>query len=262
MRLSVAALITLVLAAGPATAQTVAPGNFSPAGVGAQPAPTPWSTGSHSDGSLFQSVKGDFKNLFTNVDTAKTIGLASVGALVASKWDTRVTQTASAEWSKGVFGPGRIAGGFWVQAAAGAGTYFVGKAAGNNRIASLGNHLLRAQIVSQTVIQGAKFASNRSRPDASNNHSMPSGHTASAFAAASVIHEELGWKGGIPAYVFATYIGASRMEANRHYLSDVIMGAGIGLAVGHSVTMHVGSQKFALGVAPAQGGAAVMFTRR
>jgi membrane-associated phospholipid phosphatase len=107
------------------------------------------------------------------------------------------------------------------------------------------------------VIQATKFATGRSRPDGSNSQSLPSGHTASAFATAAVVHRELGWKAGIPAYAFAAWVGASRMEANKHYMSDVLLGAGVGIAAAHSVTLRVGQQKLALGVESTPGGAAV-----
>ena len=110
--------------------------------------------------------------------------------------------------------------------------------------------------------QAAKYAVGRNRPDGSNNHSLPSGHTATAFATAGVLQRHFGWKAGVPAYAFAGYVGASRMAANRHYLSDVVLGAGVGIAAAHTVTLTLGPRKFALGVAPTDGGAAVMFTRR
>ena len=51
------------------------------------------------------------------------------------------------------------------------------------------------------------------------------------------------------------------MAASKHYLSDVIVGAGIGIAAGRTVTFHLAGEKFALGAAPTQGGAMVTFTR-
>jgi membrane-associated phospholipid phosphatase len=112
------------------------------------------------------------------------------------------------------------------------------------------------------VVQGVKFVTRRDRPDASNNHSFPSGHTASAFATASVLERHLGWKAGLPAYGFATYVGLARMSANKHHLSDVMMGAAVGIAAGRSVTVGVAGATFDLGVAPTTGGAAISFTKR
>ena len=61
--------------------------------------------------------------------------------------------------------------------------------------------------------------------------SFPSGHTASSFAAAYVIHKNFGKKFGIPAYSLATAIGLSRVSVGVHFPSDVIAGAAVGTAV-------------------------------
>jgi membrane-associated phospholipid phosphatase len=63
----------------------------------------------------------------------------------------------------------------------------------------------------------------------------PSGHTSSSFTVASVLHEYYGWEVGVPAYLLASYVGASRLEDRRHNTSDVWFGAMMGLVVGHSV---------------------------
>jgi membrane-associated phospholipid phosphatase len=127
---------------------------------------------------------------------------------------------------------------------------------------ALGADLVEAQIVTQTVVQGLKYSVRRPRPDGSNNLSFPSGHTASTFATATVLQRHLGWKVGVPAYAFATYVGAARMSADKHHLSDVLVGAGLGIVAGRSVTVGLGGQKFDLGVAPTTGGAMVSFHRR
>ena len=66
------------------------------------------------------------------------------------------------------------------------------------------------------LAQGIKLMTRRERPDESNNHSFPSGHTASAFASATVLERHFGWQVGVPAYGFATYVGLARMSANKH----------------------------------------------
>jgi len=76
---------------------------------------------------------------------------------------------------------------------------------------------------------------------------------------ATVVQEHFGWKGGVPAYALATYVAASRVQAKRHYLSDVAMGAAIGIVGGRSVTVGRGDARFALAPAAVPGGAAVQF---
>jgi hypothetical protein len=211
----------------------------------------------------FTSYGSDMKRFFSS-DTAKFMSVAGLFAVAALPFDTEGIEESQEHWggSSAGFKAGNIGGGFLVQAGAAAGTFAIGKAIGSDKTASVGADLLRAQLVSQTVVQGIKFATQRTRPDGSNNHSFPSGHTASAFAMAGVLERHFGWKVGIPAYGFATYVGAARMQANKHHLSDVMMGAALGIAAARVVTMDVGGTKFDLGVAPTHGGAAVTFTKR
>lgn len=58
-----------------------------------------------------------------------------------------------------------------------------------------------------------KYAIKEERPDKSNFHSFPSGHTSVAFANAMFLQRRLGWKLGVPAYVVATYVGWGRVFA-------------------------------------------------
>src|SRR5438876_530942 len=83
-----------------------------------------------------------------------------------------------------------------VPAGAGVATELMGHAIKNRRLAELGSDLVRAQILSQILVQSTKFSVSRLRPDGSNSQSFPSGHTASAFATATVVQQHLGWKAG------------------------------------------------------------------
>lgn len=70
------------------------------------------------------------------------------------------------------------------------------------------------------------------RPDGSNDHSFPSGHTATAFMTATMLTKEYGHKSpwiGIGAYTAASATRLMRMANNKHWLSDVLTGAGIGI---------------------------------
>jgi len=100
----------------------------------------------------------------------------------------------------------------------------------------------------------------RRRPDGS-RFSFPSDHASSSFATATVLQRRLGWRVGVPAYAMATYVAASRLQENRHYLSDVVFGAGLGIVVSRSVT--VGHGQHALAVVPlaAPGGVGIGFVR-
>jgi membrane-associated phospholipid phosphatase len=69
-----------------------------------------------------------------------------------------------------------------------------------------------------------------------------------------VTERHYGWKAGLPAYALAAGIGLSRIEANRHHLSDVVAGAALGTIVGRTVTRVNGqrpSSSRTLSVGPA-----------
>ncbi|WP_296403238.1 phosphatase PAP2 family protein [Psychrobacter sp.] len=75
-----------------------------------------------------------------------------------------------------------------------------------------------------------KKSIDKERPDHSDNESFPSGHTSLAFQGASFIHKRYGFEYSIPAYIGATFVGYSRVEADKHYTSDVLAGAALGVA--------------------------------
>lgn len=83
-----------------------------------------------------------------------------------------------------------------------------------------------------TTVNTMKRTINSPRPDGSDNRSFPSGHTAMAFMTATMLNKEYGhlspWV-GIGAYTAATTTGLMRIANNKHWLSDVLVGAGIGI---------------------------------
>ena len=90
-------------------------------------------------------------------------------------------------------------------------------------------------LVSAVYTTSLKYATQRERPDGSDNLSFPSGHTSNAFAWATVANHHYGPKLGIPSFAFATLIGVGRMEMNVHHLTDVVAGATLGYLVGRTV---------------------------
>ena len=84
-------------------------------------------------------------------------------------------------------------------------------------------------VLTTTVL---KYTVREKRPDSDKRDSFPSGHTTSAFAFASVVGAEHGWRWGLPAYALATFAGWSRINDNKHDLNDVVAGATIGISTG------------------------------
>jgi membrane-associated phospholipid phosphatase len=147
--------------------------------------------------------------------------------------------------------PGHTYGAFTVQAFVGVGLYTGGWFAKKERLARTGADIMRAQILSQLYVQALKYSTQRERPNGSNSYSFPSGHSASAFATATVLQRHYGWKIGVPATAAAGYVALARVHDNFHYLSDVIFGAAMGIAAQRTVTLHAG--RYGVTLAPAGG---------
>jgi membrane-associated phospholipid phosphatase len=107
-----------------------------------------------------------------------------------------------------------------------------------SKASHFGVDLLRAQIVTEGLVEALKFSVRRERPDGSNRQSFPSGHAAVTFAGATVLERHLGWKRAALAYAIATYVAASRLHDNVHYLSDVAFGAAVGTIAARTVARH------------------------
>lgn len=79
------------------------------------------------------------------------------------------------------------------------------------------------------MVNATKYAVREKRPDSNSRNSFPSGHTATAFMGAELVREEYGNAYGIGAYTVATGIAVLRLYNDRHWLNDVIGGAGTGI---------------------------------
>lgn len=211
------------------------------------------------DGNPFKLTAGDFKNFFSR-DTARTMSYVAIVAVAVAPWDREGVNNGF-NIPTTVFQSGNVIGNFMFQIGAGFATYGTGKAMGDKKLAYAGRDIVRAQVVSQVMVQALKYTVQRDRPDHSNNKSFPSGHSASAFATATVLQRYYGWKVGAPAYALGSYVALARMSWNRHHATDVVMGAGFGIAAARTVTMEMAKNKFSVGVQPQVGGASINFTK-
>ena len=140
--------------------------------------------------------------------------------------------------------------------------YAVGRLAHVERMADLGLHGTEAIVVGTVVTGVLKGAAGRARPymgidkphdfkfgrgfrNGSDYSSFPSGHTLAGFAAASAVTAETHrwwpnstWYIAPVMYGGATLIGLSRMYNNKHWASDVAMGALIGTFSGRKVVQY------------------------
>lgn len=138
--------------------------------------------------------------------------------------------------------------------------YAIGRLADERDVAALGLHGLEAILIGNLFARGVKSVVGRARPYvgagphsfglmrgfASDSYrAFPSGHTVAAFAAATVVTQEAGrrWQDSelliAPMmYGGAALVGVSRMYNNKHWASDVMMGAAIGTLAGVMVDRY------------------------
>src|SRR5207247_5913663 len=138
--------------------------------------------------------------------------------------------------------------------------YIVGRAKDQPKVSHVGMDLIQALAISEGLTQALKYATRRERPDGSSRNSFPSGHAADTFAFATALERHLGWRYAVPAYAFSSYVAISRLPANRHWLSDAVFGAAVGIIAGRTVTSHEASP-FPVAVAAVPGGLAIAYIR-
>ena len=140
--------------------------------------------------------------------------------------------------------------------------YVVGRVGHFERVADLGWHGTEAVFVADVVTYALKGLTGRARPFLAGDtlpndfkftkgfgngdrQSFPSGHATSAFAAAAAVTAETGtwwpkstWVIGPLMYGGATMVGLSRMYHNKHWASDVVLGAAIGTFSGQKIVQY------------------------
>ena len=212
------------------------------------------------------TTKVSTEPLFTRRDAWRAVGFLALTA-AATPLDERIAkrlqssgaqnETFFKDASKGVefiTAPGAfIIGGT---------LYTVGRFTGNRRMADLGWHGTEAVLVGTAVYGLGKGVFGRARPETVNDEdprdfkfgrgfkggpyaSFPSGHSTTAFAAASAVTAESSmwwprskWIIGPLMYGGATTVGLSRMYHNKHWASDVAMGALLGTFSGLKVVQY------------------------
>jgi membrane-associated phospholipid phosphatase len=206
----------------------------------------------------------DFRRTLTSRDSLSIFGVGGLAALAVSPLDQSIqgsrfnSRLHDATRVEAFFEGGHYAGGAAVQIGGSVAVLAAGKLAGSTSVAELGSDLVRAQIVSGVITQALKVATSRERPDGTSHLSFPSGHASGAFATAAVLQRRYGLKIGVPAYGVAAWVAASRLNRNRHYLSDVTFGAAVGIATGRAVTFDRGSKRVTISPQMAPGGGAAL----
>src|SRR5262245_9020547 len=165
----------------------------------ATPPPPPAHTGLAA---LAYTTWDDFKAFPRRKSTWVILGIGAGAALLAHPADDNVNEhlAGSKGWGR-FWAPGKVIGSTYTEVAVSVGLYTIGRyvvapAEGEsktNKWSHMGFDLLRAQIVSQALVQGMKQVARRERPTGE-CCSFPSGHAAAAFATAAVIERHFGYR--------------------------------------------------------------------
>ncbi len=138
-------------------------------------------------------------------------------------------------------------GRFEVEAAALGAFYLIGRRADDGRAASTAATAFESYLWAGIITSVSKGAFGRERPGLGSEEGrffagdtiFPSGHTTRSFAIAAVLADRHGRRAAFMAYAVATLIGLSTVEEDRHWASDILAGAGLGLAIGKGIaTRH------------------------
>jgi len=194
--------------------------------------------------------------LFRHRDAILGLGIAALTAVTMSVDESiaRDLQRPSVQTNGGLKGTTNVfnAIGFPGSVVLSASTYFFGLAKHSRPIASLGMHTGEAIVMGGVLAEGLQMTIGRARPqrDVNDNDdfvfrkgfssddytSFPSAHTTVAFATATAVSREVGrsWPGANKyvapiSYSVATLVGLSRMYKNKHWASDVVGSAGLGI---------------------------------
>jgi membrane-associated phospholipid phosphatase len=207
-----------------------------------------------------QDLGEDEKGIFTSplrVQPKNAYWLAPLGAAtgLAFAYDADAAQAAGVDVNRANTA-NKIAdfGSFWATGAEGAGIYFIGLAQKNPKLAETGRLSAEAIIDSGTVTLVTKLVTNRQRPDQGNGQgnfwpfgtdhwewdsSFPSDHATATMALARVLSGEYPrWYVMVPAYGFVEAVSISRILANQHFPSDILVGQAIGFLTGSYVLNH------------------------
>ena len=200
---------------------------------------------------VFRQLWDDFRYLATSPDFYAVVGGLSLPPVVFKSAFRHESMELNETWisSKGAdnfFEYGDGMGKATIPVVASIALITFGRVGRAWSVESFGSDLLRAQAITGILTRSMKMAINRTRSDGG-TYSYPSGHTSTAFTIAAVIYKDLGPTWGIPALVGASYVGFSRLQENKHYLSDVIAGAVLGTYIsfkisnkrGHGARYHI-----------------------
>ena len=259
------AVVFACLTASPARGQEVIPDSAPQSAAQGAQTPTPPGPAHTGFKALIFETASDFNAYPRRPSTWVILAAGGAAAALAHPVDDDVNDRLAGSVAAGqILGPGKYIGSFYTQVGVATGLYVVGRyvlphandAPKTNRVSHIGFDMLRALIVSQALTQGIKVAVRRDRPTGE-CCAFPSGHASATFATAAVIERHFGYRGSLPMFLVASYVATSRLHDNRHFVSDVVFGAAVGVSSGWTVVGRHGHDRFALFPVPIRGGVAL-----
>lgn len=188
---------------------------------------------------------------FTSTDWLKT-GAFVIAAGLAFSLDPKIKENVSQQHTTSLdnlTGFGEKYGTISYAGIFAGGMYLTGKIFGNKSIATTGRMLTESVLYSGIAVSLLKYTVGRSRPYTDEgpvtmftysfqeaNVSFPSGHTATAFAISTVLANRINNPfATVALYGLAGFTGYQRIYDNKHWFSDVFVGAAIGYFIGSSI---------------------------
>jgi membrane-associated phospholipid phosphatase len=255
-------LLVLSVVLARASAASAAEGGADP-GLDTKDAPA------HSEPERAPSFSDFHRALFHNftrglfsADNLAPLAVGSVGAAAFLPFDQGISDEFRGDFHQ-LGDTGHVIGGPVALAAFTGGLLAVTPFTDNQRYRAFTFTLAQGAILSNVLVHSMKLAVSRERPNGENDQSFPSGHAANAVLLATLASHYYGKKVGIPIYLLAGIVGASRIEKGKHFPSDTVFGATLGYIA--ASTAIRGSDRFAserswsILPSPAPGGLGLQF---
>ena len=226
---------------------------FQPAG----PPPTPVHTGFKA--MIKKGIGRDFVQLPSKENLYWALG-GGAGALAAHQGDQYVYDHIGGNpTADAFFKPGRVIG-LVVPIGGSVATYAWGRLRDEPRVSHVGTDLIQSQVIAQALTMALNYTTGENgrinRPSTRSRQAMPRDFCVRDGTGASP-----GMEYAVPAFAGASYVAASRLPSNRHWFSDVVYGATVGIIAGRTVTSRE-AQPYPVSLSAVPGGAAIMVTPR
>ena len=199
-----------------------------------------WAAAGTPPDTATRGIRATFYGDMAQIASMRTLAiLASGGALAGVcavlETSSQGTDASEGNWWDESSDVGNAAGNAAIIGAVAGAALLVGHYSKSQSLYMAGSEMARSVLYSGVVTIALKAAVQRTRPDGA-PYSFPSGHAAAAFSIAPVLAARFGIYAAVPAYLLAGVTAFGRVEERKHYPSEVVFGATLGLASGIAVT--------------------------